>query len=80
MDIKKLTTGIYDHNYNYSIKLEKVEKLNGKMYANVYFTNNPDYGKSRFGLEGDGLQLFMEGYKKREISKQNILKHIKPTK
>lgn len=61
----KIEKGIYDSPSMYSIKIISVTKKNGKKYAEMYFTNNPNYGKSHFGLEGKGLTRFMKSYKKR---------------
>ena len=62
----KIEKGIYDSPTMYSIKIISVTtKKNGKKYAEMYFTNNPNYGKSHFGLEGKGLTRFMKSYKKR---------------
>ncbi len=61
----KIEKGIYDSPRKYSVKVVKVITRNGKKYAELYFTNNPRYGKSHFGLEGKYLSNFMKSYKKR---------------
>ena len=61
----KIEKGIYDSPSMYSIKIISVITKKGKKYAEMYFTNNPNYGKSHFGLEGKHLTRFMKSYKKR---------------
>ena len=62
----KLTEGIYDHIRKFSVKVIKVAWGREGTFAEMYFTDNHEYGKSRFGMEGKGLALFMEGYEKRK--------------
>ncbi len=62
----KIEKGIYDSPTMYSVKVISVVTRNGKKYAEMYFTNNPNYGKSRFGMEGKYLSNFMRSYKKRK--------------
>jgi len=63
MEIK---VGIYDHPEKYTVKVVRTLRRSGKVYADMYFTNNPNYGKSEFGMEGKYLQNFLKGYTKRK--------------
>jgi len=64
---RKFSKGIYDNTNEIisPVKIVKVENKNDIQYALMYFTNNPSYGKSHFGMEGTPLLNFMNGYKKR---------------
>lgn len=64
----KISKGIYDNvgEGGYSVKVVKVTKKNGVQYADMYFTNHYEYGKSHFGMEGKYLQNFLKGSKKRK--------------
>jgi hypothetical protein len=79
MTKKNYKVGIYDSPTNYSVKIIKfeTEKIDGKKrkVAELMFTNNKEYGKSRFGLEcGEHLDRFMESYHLRGTQKKKSLK------
>lgn len=70
---KKLELGIYDKKNYFSIKIVNLALTQGgQLYATMYYTNNPTYGKMEFGLEGNTLKKFMRGYKKRPQEKRNV--------
>lgn len=63
----KISVGIYDHPQKYTVKVVRTKiRPSGKLYADMHFTNNPNYGKSEFGMEGKHLQDFLKGYTKRK--------------
>lgn len=62
----KISKGIYDSPTRHTIKIVKTKKGKDGIYAEMYFTNNPNYGRSHFGMEGKALQSFMKTYKKRK--------------
>lgn len=65
----KIEPGLYDHSDFYTVKVVRTSKTdNGKLYALMYFTNNPNsnYGKYHFGMEGKHLRLFLKGYTRRK--------------
>lgn len=61
----KISKGIYDKKNGYSVKIISIQKKSRKNYAVMQFTNNPNYGKSHFAMEGKSLSSFLKGYKKR---------------
>ncbi len=77
--MKKYKLGIYDSPTSYSVKIIKIEteKVEGKTrkIAELMFTNNKEYGKSRFGIEcGEHLDRFMQSYHLRGTKKKLSLK------
>ena len=44
----KIEKGIYDSPTKYSVKVVSLTTRNGNKYAEIYFINNANYGKSHF--------------------------------
>lgn len=66
--------GIYKHPDRYTVQVINSKVRNGKNYANMRFVDNPDYGKSTFGMEGIHLQNFLDGFTLQKKSKKTITK------
>ena len=62
--MSRVKPGIYDKAGWYSVKVVGKVKGWGKSTV-MYFTNNPNYGKSYFGMEGRHRDNFLKGYKRR---------------
>ena len=75
----KWTKGIYERKGAYNVKVigTNIGKGWGKNTTVVQFTNNPQYGKSYFGMEGKSLENFMKGYKKRPSKRKTTKKKRK---
>lgn len=67
MTIKNLKPGLYVNPFKANLKIVNVEKRGSKVYAEMFFTNNPVFGKSRFGIETPQLKTFLKGYKLKKI-------------
>jgi len=66
--MKKYKAGIYQNKAN-GLRIKVVEKSKqgkgwGKNTRVMYFTNNPGYGRGRFGMEGKSLDNFMSNFTK----------------
>jgi len=50
---KKYPVGIYDSKEQHTVKVlrHRIEEINGEIYGvtELYYTNNPNYGKSEWG-------------------------------
>jgi hypothetical protein len=62
--------GIYEHPFRYTVKIVNVKKVKAGQEAEMYFTNNPEYGKSRFWIEGEHLTEFLDGYSIRQVKRK----------
>ena len=75
----KWTKGIYETKNGYNVKIigKNIGKGWGKDTTVIQFTNNPNFGKSYFGLKGKYLENFMKGYKKRPTKRKTTNKRRK---
>ncbi len=58
--------GIYDHPEKYTIKVVGRMKVVNTWCTEMYFTNNPSYGRFQFGIADHKIDSFMEGYELRK--------------
>ena len=65
--MKKYSKGIYTKKGYANLKVigTNIGKGWGKNTTVVQFTNNKNYGKSYFGMNGKSLENFMKGYSKK---------------
>ena len=64
---KNLKPGIYQHPFKYTIKIKTVYKVGRQTAADLFFTDNPNFGKSVFTLVNPGLKNFIKGYKLKKV-------------
>jgi hypothetical protein len=68
MSGKRIDLGLYDNiKRNRTLKIIDIGIDNfGYKVVTMYFTNDPIFGKARFGILAKNLPNFLKGYKKRK--------------
>jgi hypothetical protein len=64
---KNLKPGIYTHPFKYTVKIKSVYKYGRQIAADLFFTDNREFGKTVFTLVNPGLTKFLKGYKPKKV-------------